>query len=96
MYGTVAKMRAKQGMVQKLQDLTAREDMRSIPGLVNTIVYQMDNDPNELIMVVLFESKEAYVKNADSPEQNARYQEFVALLEGQPEWNDGEIIYSSK
>ena len=96
MYGTVAKMRAKQGMVQKLQDLTAREDMRSIPGLVNTIVYQMDNDPNQLIMVVLFESKEAYVKNADSPEQNARYQEFVALLEGQPEWNDGEIIYQSK
>jgi hypothetical protein len=96
MYGTVAKMRVKPGMLDKLKELTGREDMVGIPGLVNTIVYQMDSDPNELIMAVLFENKELYVKNADSPEQDARYREFVDLLEGPPEWNDGEVVYSTK
>ena len=36
------------------------------------------------------------MKNAGSPEQNVRYQQMVALLEGPPEWNDGEIVYPEK
>jgi quinol monooxygenase YgiN len=96
MYGTVAKMRVKPGMLQKLQDITSQEDMMNIPGLVSTTVYQMDNNPDELIMCVVFTDRDAYVKNANSPEQNERYEQFVALLEGPPEWNDGEIIYPSK
>jgi hypothetical protein len=43
---------------------------------------------------VAFESKEAYQKNAASPEQNARYEEYRALLDADPEWHDGEIIAS--
>jgi quinol monooxygenase YgiN len=68
--------------------------MMGIPGLVSTTVYQMDSDPNELLMAVVFESKEAYVKNADSPEQDARYRQFVALLDAEPEWHDGAVIYN--
>ena len=95
MYGTVAKMRVKPGMLLKLQE-TMQDDMMKIPGLVSTTVYQMDKDPNELIMSVVFTDKEAYTKNAESPEQNARYEQFVALLEGAPEWNDGAVIYPAK
>jgi hypothetical protein len=94
MYGTVARMRVKPGMLDQLKALTTNEDALRIPGHINTLVYQMDKDPNELILAVVFQSKEAYMKNADSPEQDARYQELVQLLEGPPEWNDGEVIHT--
>jgi quinol monooxygenase YgiN len=96
MYGTVAKMRVKPGKLDEMRKLTAEDEMMSIPGLVSTTVYQMDSDPNELIMCVVFTNKEAYVKNAESPEQNQRYEAFLALLDGAPEWNDGGIIYPDK
>ena len=96
MYGTVAKMRLKPGMEQKMRELAASDGMTKIDGLVGTTVYKMDADANAYIMAVVFTDKDAYVKNANSPEQNARYEEFVSLLEGPPEWNDGEIIFPEK
>jgi heme-degrading monooxygenase HmoA len=92
MYGTVARMRIKPGMEQKLMELTRRQDMREIPGMVADAVYRLDSGKDEYILVVAFESKEAYVANANSPEQNKRYQEIRELLAADPEWNDGEII----
>jgi quinol monooxygenase YgiN len=96
MYGTVARMRIRAGMEQKMRELAASDGMTKIDGLVGTTVYKMDADPNVLFMAVVFTDKDAYVKNANSPEQNARYEEFVALLEGPPEWNDGEVIFPEK
>lgn len=92
MYGTVARMRIKPGMEQKLMELTRRQDMREIPGMVADAVYRLDSGQNEYILVVAFESKEAYVANANSPEQNKRYTEMREMLAADPEWNDGEII----
>ena len=94
MYGTVAKMRVKAGKLDELNRLMASDEMVNIAGLVSTTVYKMDADANTLFMAVVFTDKDAYVKNANSPEMNARYEKFVALLEGPPEWNDGEIVYS--
>jgi quinol monooxygenase YgiN len=93
MYGTIARFRVKPGMEARLRQTIEAEDM-AIPGHVSTSVYRMDADANEFMMAVVFESKEAYVKNADSPEQNARYEEFVSFLEAPPEWHDGEIVSS--
>ena len=93
-YGTVAHMRVKKGKLDELRKMTEAEDMMDIPGYVATLVYQMDSDPDELYMAVVFDSKEAYTKNADSPEQDARYREFIKLLDGEPEWHDGAIIYN--
>jgi len=96
MYGTIARMRVKPGMADRLQEMTRAEESRSaIPGYVATHIYQMDSDPNEYYMAVIFESKEAYVRNADSPEQDASYRGMVELLDGEPEWHDGEIVYST-
>ena len=96
MYGTVARMKVKPGMMDKLRETSMNAEQMNIPGLVNTYVYQMDADPNTLILAVVFTDKEAYMKNAASPEQNQRYEQMVALLEGPPEWNDGEIVYPEK
>jgi len=93
MYGTIARMRAKPGMEQRLRNLMVQEMDRSIPGYKTTYVYQMDADPNVYMIAVVFESREAYVANANSPEQDAEYRKMLDLLEGPPEWNDGQIVY---
>ncbi len=93
MYGTVAKMRIKPGKEEELAKMIG-EQAPEIPGFVFQHTYRLDNNPREYMLVVGFESKEAYRANAESPEQNARYEQYVELLDGPPEWNDGEIVFS--
>jgi len=92
MYGTVARMRVKPGVEAQLQDMMRQYEMQPPAGYRMTYVYRMDDDPNTYFLAVVFDSKAAYVANAESPEQDARYQQMVALLEGPPEWHDGEIV----
>ena len=94
MYGTVARMRAKPGMESKLVDLGREEGALNIPGYLGQFVYRMDEDSDEYYLAVLFESKESYIANAQSPEQDARYQRMLEMLESEPEWHDGEIVFS--
>jgi heme-degrading monooxygenase HmoA len=93
MYGTIARFRLKAGAEAKLEEVIKGYDSASIPGMIDEWVYRSDEDPRTHYMAVLFESKEAYVKNAESPEQDKRYQLFRALLEGDPEWHDGEVTH---
>ena len=37
--------------------------------------------------------KDAYFTNANNPEQDARYRSMRELLDADPEWHDGEVIY---
>ena len=92
MYGTVARMRVKPGALEKLKAFSEAEST-AIPAMVAQYVYQMDTDPHEFYLAVVFESKEAYLANAQSPEQNTRYEEMLTLLEGPPEWHDGQIVF---
>jgi hypothetical protein len=46
------------------------------------------------MLVVGFESKEAYKKNAESPEMHQMYTEYRKFLAADPEWHDGEIVES--
>lgn len=92
MYGTIAHLRLKPGMEERLKDhLTSYEQLR-IPGYVNTVVFRTDADPRDLRMAVVFESRDAYIANANSPEQDVRYRQMLELLEGPPAWHDGEVI----
>lgn len=93
MYGTVARLRIKPGMEQQLVEFSIAEDAAKIPGLVTEYVYRMDKDEQEYFLVVVFESKDAYWANANSPDQDARYQTMRALMEADPEWYDGEIVH---
>jgi hypothetical protein len=94
MYGTVARFRVKPGLDGKLKDMVAAYEGLKIPGHVNTTVYRLDSGNNEFMMTVVFESKAAYIKNADSSGQDTRYQEMLMVLDGEPDWSDGEIVYS--
>ena len=92
MYGTVARLRVKPGMDEEF--LRIGRDATTIPGLVFEHIYRLDAAANEYLLVVGFASKEAYRANAASPEQHARYERYRALLAADPEWNDGEVVFS--
>jgi quinol monooxygenase YgiN len=92
MYGTVARMRLKPGMEERLLAFDREEQVRQIPGFVGEYIYRMDDDPNVFYLAVAFESKEAYRANATSTEQDQRYHKLRELLDDDPEWHDGEIV----
>jgi quinol monooxygenase YgiN len=92
MYGTVARLRLKEGHQADFEEELKRFEERKVPGFVQTLLYRMDANPNELMMAVAFTDKAAYTANAESPEQNAAYAALRATLAEDPEWNDGEIV----
>jgi heme-degrading monooxygenase HmoA len=94
MYGTVAFLRFKPGLDRRVQDVFSDLQAENIPGVVFEQVYRTDADARAYVMVVGFASREAYRANAASPEQHARYLAFRELLTADPEWHDGEIVYS--
>jgi hypothetical protein len=94
MYGTIARMRLKEGMEEQITAYMQQYQDVEIPGARAAYLFRMDADPRELYLVAVFDSKEAYVANAGSPEQHSRYEEMLRLIEGPPEWHDGEVIYS--
>ena len=92
MYGTVSRMRMKPGMEERMRQTMMGYESMAVPGMIGSLVYQMDADPQEYLLVVVFKDKETYFANANSPEQNARYEEMSDMLDGAPEWHDGEIL----
>lgn len=97
MYGTIARLKLKPGGLAQLQawtDQVGNASRLADNGHVATYIYQADADPNEVFMVVLFESKEKYHQNANSPEQNADYERMSQLFTEFPQWHDGEIVWS--
>ncbi len=96
MYGTVARMKIKPGTAARMQEYAKSYEGLNVPGQINTYVFQMDADANELYLVAIFDSKEAYEANANDPSQDARFRQMMELLDGEPEWHDGEIIYAMK
>ncbi len=95
MYGTVARLRVKPGSEAKFIEVGRAMETVNIPGHVASYVYQMDTDPNEFYLAVIFTSKEAYQANAASPEQNERFTQLMETLASEPEWHDGEIVTHS-
>lgn len=93
MYGTVAHIRLKPGMEQSVLKLVDQQE-EDIPGFVNEYLFRLDSGANEYMLVAVFKDKKAYVDNANSPEQDARYRQLLAFMDGEPEWHDGEIIHT--
>lgn len=92
MYGTVARFQVKPGRDEQLMKLSRNPEYQQVPGWVGQVVYRSDANPNEYYIAVVFESKEAYWANAQSPEQDARFRELRELMAADPEWHDGEVV----
>ena len=93
MFGTVGRLKVKPG---KLDDLVAllKSDERAVDGEHGVWLYKVEGKDNELILAVAFRDKDSYFKNADDPSQDEMYRKMVALLEGPPTWEDGDIVAS--
>ncbi len=102
MYGTIGRLHIKPGLEgqfrQLLQEQAHAFETGQVAGFVASYAYRMDADPNDYYVAVVFENREAYWANAQSPEQDTRYRQWLPLLDGEPEWHDGEIdvIYALK
>lgn len=94
MYGTVARLRLKPGAEARMMELSKQFEKLNIPGYIGQYVYRMDADSNEYMLVVQFTDKDAYFANANNPEQDARFRQMMEMLEKEPDWNDGEVVYS--
>ena len=92
MYGTVARFRVKSGMEKEIEAIVRDYENTPPPGYIGEYIYRLDSDPQTYIMAVMFESKEAYWANAQSPEQNQRFMDLRAMLLEDPLWHDGEIV----
>ena len=91
MYGTVAKVRVKAGREADLVSHLDKYRGGLAEGFVASALYRAEDGDGHWLAVV-FQSKDAYQANADSPEQDARFREFRELLESDPEWHDGEVL----
>jgi quinol monooxygenase YgiN len=96
MYGTIARIKTRPGALDFLRQLAQQSKSDPPPGAVAEYIYQMDSDPNELWVVVMFESKEAYHANAQNPETHAKYEQIVPWFTEEPEWRDGEVVMKTK
>ena len=98
MYGTIFRMTPKAGQQQAILDVFdewERERMPNVQGALGGYLFKPDASASELIGIAIFESKEAYVANADNAEQNEWYAKLRALLESDPVWEDGEYVAGS-
>ena len=89
MYGTVARVKAKAGFLEVIENSLKQ---RRPKGFIRLVVYRLDSDPDEYYMAVLFEDKQSYFSNANSPEQDADYQKWKPFFMDEPVWHDGEVV----
>ena len=94
MYGTIARMQMKPGAESRISEITSSYESMEIPGHISTHIYRMDENANEFYMVVVFRDQESYRRNAEDPAQHQRYLRMMDMLVAEPEWHDGEIVWS--
>ena len=90
MYGTIFKMKVKSGHEDQLLAILDSSE-RQPEGSVAWFVMNPDSE-SEWIGVVVFDSKESHLANANNPEQHEMFLKMMEHLESEPTWTDGEYI----
>ena len=91
---TFFRMRALPGKRQAVIDQFAnseRELIGDAKGFIRSIVVSNNEDPDELMAGVRFDSAESYAANSDRPETDAWYSGLRALLAADPDWFNGTL-----
>ena len=89
------KARALPGKAQAVaeqMDKWQREQKPQAKGYVRSILVANNDNADEIMGAVRFDSSENYFANAGRPEQDAWYRELRALLTADPEWFDGTLL----
>ena len=92
MYGTIARFTLRKDQLREFlalgKEWDDREAKRAI-GYVGSQILWEDKEAGRACLIVHFTSRESYLANANSPEQDKFYQRLRACLESDPEWIDG-------
>ncbi len=92
---TLFRMKAQPGKRQAVIDQFAkwdREQKARAGGFRHSLLLANNDDPDELMAEVRFDSTESYNANSDRAEQGAWFQELRALLAADPEWFNGTLV----
>ena len=94
MFGTIARAKIKPETRSAFEEVIRKQmySDHNVEGFVAGYTVRPDKIDDEVWLVAIFRDRESYMKNADDPAQDARYREFRALLESDPEWTDGEFV----
>ena len=98
MFGTIALMKPKEGQEQKIVEMAEewwRERAPKVKGARAAHLYRNESNPAELMMAVVFDSKEDYQANAEDPAQDEWHRRLVEHLESEPRWIDGAVLHSA-
>ena len=68
-----------------------REHEPRAKGFVRAVLASSYDDLDEFSAIVVFESKQSYDANSNSPEQSTWYQEFRQHIVDDPEWFNGNL-----
>ena len=94
MYGTTMIGKLATGVTgEQIQaELKAWETGRDVPGYMSSHAL-IGDDGKTIVNVAVFDTKEHYMALADDPAQDEWYQQkFAPMLDGDPQWIDGEWI----
>ena len=95
MYGTIFRMKVKQGQEQRVVDIFKEWEMDRKPhvkGVVAGLLMKPDKASGEFVGVAVFEDKTAFMANADDPEQDKWFRKLREILTEDPAWEDGEYV----
>ena len=95
MYGTIARMKPKPGEESAVVELMrewSESRGKTIAGFKSSYLYRPVASPDELVLTVAFADRESYEQNADDPGQDEWYQRLRAVLQSDPDWEDGDIV----
>ncbi len=80
----------RQAVIQQFEKWE-RERKGMARGFIRSILVTSNEDPDELMAGVRFDSTESYAANSDRPETDAWFGELRALLAADPEWFNGTL-----
>ena len=97
MYGTIFRMKTIPGQQSNAISHFKKRSAQDIEGAIAVYLLQPETQNpetqnNELVGVVIFEDKAAYIANANDSVQHEIFTKLRSCLSEDPEWTDGEYI----
>jgi hypothetical protein len=96
---TFWRMKTQPGKIAEIQKImSSAQDQQRVKaaGWEMTVIGARKDNPDEIWGMVTWDNSDNYKKNADSQEQNKDYEQMRALLAGEPEWFDCDLIEESR
>ena len=97
MFGTIARVTVQPGKEEEFRALCEQwtREVGASSGQATEYIFKAEGRPREYLSVAIFRDRETYRANAQDPETDRWYRRLRAVLEADPEWNDGEVIQSA-